>query len=135
MFCRWFWCLGVGIRPCPPFHIRMPVHSNIRNIIQDFSRAITARLELEQVGRIINKLRRIAVIQKCLVLQQIDHKGNIGTNPANTKFAQCTIHPRNRRCRRWARTSNFYQQAIIITRDHSPRISRTTIKTHAHTRS
>ena len=71
------WCLGSGRRFRTSLDIGMTVHGDICDIAQDLGPAIAPRLEIEELGRRIDKFRCIRIVEEGRVLQQVDHEGNI----------------------------------------------------------
>ena len=68
------------------------------------------------------------------MLEQVDHEIDVRADAPNAKLAQGAVHPRDRGLGRGGPSGDFLKQAIIVARDHSPRIGRAAIKADAHAR-
>ena len=107
------------------------VHRDIGDIGQDLGRPVAPLFKGEKVGRRVDELGGIAVIQKGRMFQQVDDKFDVRRHAADTEFAQRPVHPRNRLFRRLRMCRHLDEKAVIIARDDAARIGRAAIQPDA----
>ena len=114
--------------------LRVPVDRDIRDIGQDLCGSVPARLEIEELWRLVDELRVVFVVQKRRVFQQVFDKGDVSRHAADPEFAQCTIHSRNRCVRCRCPSGDLLQERVVIARDNGTGIGCPTVQPDAHTR-
>jgi hypothetical protein len=88
----------------------VPVHRDVGDISQDFRGPVAAFFKDEQVGRLVNELGMVLIVQEHRVFEQVFHECDVRGHPANSKLAQGPVHPRNRHFGRGRTGGNFGEQ-------------------------
>ena len=102
--------LGLGGGRFAPFGLRVTVYRNICDIGEDFGGPVAAGDEIEQLGRLVDELGMIFVVQEYRMLQQVFDEGDIGGHAPDAEFAQGPVHPGNRRLWRGRPGSDLFKQ-------------------------
>ena len=110
----------------------MPVDADIGDVSEHARASVTTAFKIEQVCRVIDKFCGIFIAQKYWVFEQVFDKGNICADTTNSKFAQRSIHTRNRLLGRGCPGCDFHQKRVIIARDDAARIGGAAVKANAH---
>ena len=100
--------------------------------MEQFGPSVPALRELEQLRRLINKVRRIRSVNKLRTLQHIFQKGNIGLDTADAKFLQTAQHLGDGDFVVQSPGSGLNQQRIIIGGDYRAGKSVPRIQTDPH---
>jgi hypothetical protein len=112
----------------------MPVHGDVGDIGQDARRPVAARLEVEKLGRLVDELRVVLVVQEGRVLQQVLDEGDVRRHAPDAELPQRPVHPRDGGLGRRRPCGDLLQQAVVVARDDRAGIGRAAVETDAHPR-
>ena len=122
--------IGGGLGPA--LGLGMPVHGDVGNIGQNLGAAVLARLEVEELGRLVDEGRGVAIVLEGRVLEQVLHELDISRHAPDAELAQRPIHPLDRLFRRRGPGGDLHQQRIVVARDHPARVGRAAVEADAH---
>ena len=111
----------------------MAVDRGIGDVAQDLRRPVPARRQIEQLSMIVDELRRVAGVAESGVGDQVLKKGQVGSDTADTKLAQCPVHPGDRLVRRRRPGRDLFQQGVVKPRNHGPRIGGAAVQPNTET--
>ena len=114
-------------RCCSTSNVGVPVNGYASDVAEQSGGSIPAFGEMEEFGRLVDKTCCIVARPEPWVVDKVFDKYEVGGNPTNTKLSKCPIHAGYRlRCRRRP-GRDFFQQAVIETRNNSARVSGATV--------
>ncbi len=87
---------GVGRTASDARRLRMAVDGDVGDVGQELGRAVAAGGKLEELRRRVDEPRRVGVVQKCWMLDQVLDEGEIGGDAADAELAQRAVHARDR---------------------------------------
>ena len=111
-------------------HFGVTVDGDVGNIAEQFGRAILARLEVEQLGRRVDEPRRIVIFDEIWMRDDILKERQIGRDATNAELTQSAVHAGDGFFSRRRPAGHFFQQWIVIARDHRTGISRAAVEAH-----
>ena len=100
----------------------MAVDGDVGDVGQDLRRPVAARAEMEELGRRVDELGGVGIVEERRVLQQVLDEGDVGRDPADAELAQRPVQPRDRHLRRRRPGRHLLEQRVVVAGDHRPRI-------------
>jgi hypothetical protein len=110
----------------------VPVDGDVGDIGQHLGAPVAPLGELEKLGRRVDELGGVLVVQKRRVFQQVLDEGDVGADAADAELAQGAVHPGDGGLGRRCPGGDLGQQAVIVAGDHAARISGAAVETDAH---
>ncbi len=124
----------VGGRARAARRLGVPVHGDVADEGQQLRRPVPPGREVEQLGRLVDELRVVGVVQEALVLQQVLHEGDVRRHAADAELPQRPVHARDGRLGRGRPGRDLLQQRIVVARDDRARIGRPPVEPDAEAR-
>ncbi|MPL71091.1 hypothetical protein SDC9_16859 [bioreactor metagenome] len=123
-------CLGRRLRPARG--LGMAVHRDVGDVGQDLGAAVAPLLELEELGRGVDELRRVAHAQESRVLEQVDDEVDVGAHAADAELAQRAVHAVDGLVGGLRPGGHLHQQAVVIAGDDAARIGGAAVEPDPH---
>jgi hypothetical protein len=110
------------LRPPFPLHLRVAVDHDLAEIVEHFCGPVTARLEAEQTGRLIQEGCRDLSGAELRVVDDVLEERNVRANAANAELPEGAVHAFTGVVETLRPRGNFDQQRIIERCNHRPAV-------------
>ena len=109
----------------------MAIDGDVGQIVEQLGRAV-APLDLrEQLRRLVDEPRRVAVVAELRMANDRLEEGQVGRHAADTELAQRAIHPADRLFRRGSPGGHLFQKRIVEAGDHRTGIGSAAVEADA----
>ena len=131
VFCSRHLRRGERLRGLESLRVRIAVHDDVAEEIEQLRRAVAAELEIEQRRRCVDHRGRRAAAAERRVIDHVFHERNVRLHAADSHFAQCAVHAVERHVERRALRRDLYQQRIVKRRNDRTGVAHACIEPHA----
>ena len=110
------------------------VHGDVGDVAQELRRPVLARLEVEELGRLVDEPRGVLVGAEGRVAQQVLDEGDVGRHAPDAELPQRPVHARDGGLGRGRPGRDLLQQRVVVARDDRARVGRAPVEADAHAR-
>ena len=107
----------LGRRRRPAGGLGMAVDGDVGDVGQDLRRPVAAGGEVEELGRRVDELGGVGIVEEGRVLEQVLDEGDVGRDAADAELAQRPVEPGDRHLRRRRPGGDLLQQRIVVAGD------------------
>ena len=121
---------GEGLLRLESLGVRIAIHNDVAEEVQELRGAVPAVLEGEQLRRVVNQGSRRLPAAEHGVVDQVFEERNVGLHPANAEFSQRAVRPLKRHLIGLPRAGDLHEHRVVERRDHRASKAHPAIQPH-----
>ncbi len=122
---------GLGGRLRAAGGLGVTVDRDVGDVGEDLRRAVAAGVEVEELGRRVDELGGVGIVEEGRVLEQVLDEGDVGRDAADAELAERAVEAGDRHLGRRRPGGDLFEQRVVVAGDDGARIGGAAVEADA----